>query len=311
MAKKDKDSVVETAKLVAGAAGRAGAKAADKVKKTATKTNAAVIEAIDENGNGEIDIEDIIIKGLKTPGVRINRTDFLKKELFKNYTQATIKDAVVFNPAHAGIPLEEVDKIADEVIKYERNCVSGISAALGAPGGAAMIATIPADIMQYYGYMLRTMQKLMYLYGFPEIELNTDGQVLDSEIMNALIICMGVMYGVAGANNALKAMAKALASGVEKKLLRAALTKGTFYPIVKKVASWFSVKMTKEVFAGFFKKSIPVVGGVLGGGITYASFKPCCDRLKATLRETKLSNPGLEEEPETEFDVIDVEPVTE
>ena len=311
MAKKDKDSVVETAKLVAGAAGRAGAKAADKVKKTATKTNAAVIEAIDENGNGEIDIEDIIIKGLKTPGVRINRTDFLKKELFKNYTQATIKDAVVFNPAHAGIPLEEVDKIADEVIKYERNCVSGISAALGAPGGAAMIATIPADIMQYYGYMLRTMQKLIYLYGFPEIELNTDGQVLDSEIMNALIICMGVMYGVAGANNALKAMAKALASGVEKKLLRAALTKGTFYPIVKKVASWFSVKMTKEVFAGFFKKSIPVVGGVLGGGITYASFKPCCDRLKATLRETKLSNPGLEEEPETEFDVIDVEPVTE
>ena len=188
MAKKDKDSVVETAKLVAGAAGRAGAKAADKVKKTATKTNAAVIEAIDENGNGDIDIEDIIIKGLKTPGVRINRTDFLKKELFKNYTQATIKDAVVFNPAHAGIPLEEVDKIADEVIKYERNCVSGISAALGAPGGAAMIATIPADIMQYYGYMLRTMQKLMYLYGFPEIELNTDGQVLDSEIMNALII---------------------------------------------------------------------------------------------------------------------------
>ena len=311
MAKKDKDSVVETAKLVAGAAGRAGAKAADKVKKTATKTNAAVIEAIDENGNGEIDIEDIIIKGLKTPGVRINRTDFLKKELFKNYTQATIKDAVVFNPAHAGIPLEEVDKIADEVIKYERNCVSGISAALGAPGGAAMIATIPADIMQYYGYMLRTMQKLMYLYGFPEIELNTDGQVLDSEIMNALIICMGVMYGVAGANNALKAMAKALASGVEKKLLRAALTKGTFYPIVKKVASWFSVKMTKEVFAGFFKKSIPVVGGVLGGGITYASFKPCCDRLKATLRETKLSNPGLEEEPETEFDVIDVEPAEE
>ena len=26
--------------------------------------------------------------------------------------------------------------------------------------------------------------------------------------------------------------------------------------------------MTKEVFAGFFKKAIPVVGGVIGGGIT-------------------------------------------
>ena len=54
-----------------------------------------------------------------------------------------------------------------------------------------------------------------------------------------------------------------------------------------------------------------VVGGVVGGGITYASFKPCCDRLKESLRETKLSNPGMEEEPETEFDVIDVEPAEE
>ena len=46
--------------------------------------------------------------------------------------------------------------------------VSGISAALGAPGGAAMAATIPTDIMQYYGYTLGA-QELMYLYGFPEI----------------------------------------------------------------------------------------------------------------------------------------------
>ena len=104
----------------------------------------------------------------------------------------------------------------------------------------------------------------MYLYGFPAIDLEEKGQVLDSETMNILIICLGVMYGAAGANNALKRMAKALAAGVEKQLLRKALTKGTIYPIVKSIAKWFSVKMTKEVFAGFFKKAIPVVGGVKG-----------------------------------------------
>ena len=53
------------------------------------------------------------------------------------------------------------------MINFERNCVSGISAALGMPGGVAMSATIPADIVQYYGYTLRAAQKLMYLYGFP------------------------------------------------------------------------------------------------------------------------------------------------
>lgn len=111
-------------------------------------------------------------------------------------------------------------------------------------------------------------------------------------MMNTLIICMGTMYGAAGANNALKAMAHALANGVEKKLLKAALTKGTVYPIVKQVASWFGKKMTKEVFAGFFKDAIPVVGGVIGGGITYMTFKPCCNKLKSTLQDTMLSNPA-------------------
>lgn len=49
--------------------------------------------------------------------------------------------------------------------------------------------------------------------------------------------------------------------------------------------------MTKDVFAGFFKHSLLVVGGVIGGGITYLSFKPCCDKLKASLQDTLLSNP--------------------
>ena len=113
------------------------------------------------------------------------------------------------------------------------------------------------------------------------------------------------MYGAVGTNNALKAIAKALAVGVEKKLLRTALTKGTIYPIVKSVAKWFSVKMTKDVFAGFFKKAIPVVGGVLGGGITFLSFKPCCDKLKASLQNTMLSNPNYNSKQEDDDFVIE------
>lgn len=271
---------------------KAAVTVANKTKDAATKSQQAILGAIDQNGNGEVDIEDVIIMGLKVPGIRIDRTTFLQKELQTKFPQEVIDDAIAHNPLHANIPTDTIDKIADEVIKYERACVSGISAALGMPGGVAMAATIPADIAQYYGYMLRATQKLMYLYGFPEIDVEEKGQTFDSETMNILIICMGVMYGAAGANNALKAVAKALAAGVEKQLLRKALTKGTIYPIVKSVAKWFSVKMTKEVFAGFFKKAIPVVGGVIGGGITFVSFKPCCDKLKASLQNTMLSNPN-------------------
>ncbi|MBQ8739141.1 MAG: hypothetical protein IJZ04_06550 [Clostridia bacterium] len=262
-----------------------------KKEKGIVKVKNSIVSAIDENGNGEIDVEDVVIKGLKIPGIRIKRDDFLQKSLFKKYPQETIDIAITENPMKANIPVEEIDKIAEDVIKFERNCVSGISTALGIPGGVAMVATIPADIAQYYGYLLRATQKLLYLYGFLEIDTTENGGKFDDGTMNTLIICFGIMYGTLGANNAIKAMAKALGTGVEKKLLKKALTKGVFFPLVKSVASWFGVNITKKVFAGFFKNAIPVAGGIIGGGITYIAFKPCCDKLKNSLRDTILSNP--------------------
>ena len=114
---------------------------------------------LDVNHDGNVDIVDIITLGLKTPGIKVNREQFLKKELTIHYDEETVKKAIAKTPVAAKIPAEDIDKIADAVIQYERYFVSGISTALGAPGGAAMVATIPADIIQYYGYMLRAAQK--------------------------------------------------------------------------------------------------------------------------------------------------------
>ena len=283
LAKETKNKVVQTSSKIV--------KETPKVYETSKEK---VVTAMDQNGDGELTIEDVIIAGLKFPGIKIKRDEFLKKEFSLHHTEKEIDDIINHNPAYANISTKEIDKIADDVIQYERLRVSGISTALSMPGGIAMVATLPTDIAQYYGYMLRAAQKLLYLYGFPEIDIK-DEQLLDSATMNTIIICMGVMYGVAGANTALKTMATALGKGVEKKLINTALTKGTIYPIVKSVSKWFNVRMTKEIFAGFFKKTIPVVGGVIGGGITYASFKPCCERLKNTLKETKLSNTNIDD----------------
>lgn len=279
---KIKTSIVNTSTIV-------GNKASEKIDITKEQ----LVKTLDQNGDNQVTIEDIIIMGLKIPGIKVNRAEFLKKEFIKYYPEEVISNIIIYNPSYESIPLETINKIADDVIQYERLCVSGISAALSVPGGITMVATLPTDIAQYYGYMLRATQKLLYLYGFPEIDIN-DEILLDSSTINTLIICMGVMYGVAGANSALKSMAKALAKGVEKKLINTALTKGTIYPIVKSVAKWFNVRMTKEVFAGFFKKTIPVVGGVIGGGITYLTFKPCCEKLKTTLQDTYLCNSNIE-----------------
>ena len=276
------------------AAGKAAWKAKqlkDSVADKANSTKDSIVHNLDQNGDGELGIDDIIVMAIKMPGIHITRASFLQKELFKNHPQHIIDKAIATTPAKAGISAEEIDRIANEVIRFERACVSGISVALGMPGGWAMAATIPADIAQYYGYTLRAVQKLLYLYGFPEIDADEEGLQLDSETINEIILCLGVMNGVAGANNVIKAMAKALAVGIEKQLMKKALTKGALFPLIKNIMKWFGVRLTKSLFTGAIKKAIPVVGGVVGGGITFASFKPCCVRLQKTLQDTMLSNP--------------------
>lgn len=299
-------TAVEKAKSAGKAIGAGSKTAVTKTKAAVDTTHDALVKAIDQDGNGMIDSTDLILIALKVPGVKVNREKFLRKELARHCSEDVIDKAVNETPAIAGIDSDLIDKLVDETIKFERNAVSGISAALGMPGGAAMVATIPADIAQYYGYMLRAAQKMMYFYGFPELDTSGDGVNIDTETINSLTVCLGIMYGVANANIALKAMAKALATGVEKQLMRRALTKGTIYPIVKSVAKWFGKRMTKEIFSGFFKKAIPVVGGIVGGGLTYATFKPCCNRLKKTLCDTSLSNPQYQmtEEEEKVYEAI-------
>ncbi len=274
-----------------------------KAKTSLEKTKNKAIETMDVNGDGSFDIEDVIVMGLRTPGIKISREQFLKKELKKKFSEEVIEKAIETNPCKAGIEVKEIDKIADQVIKFERNCVSGISAVLSAPVGPAMAVTIPTEIVQYYGYMLRATQKLMYLYGFPEINVEEKEDTFDSETINILIVCLGTMYGVAGANKAIKVMANGLGQGMGKKFMRANVQK-TIYPIIKNILKWFNFSLTKEVSKKAIENAVPVVGMVIGGTITFATFKPCCDRLKKSLQNTILSNPNYIKENE---DVIEVD----
>lgn len=151
----DKEKISEKIGDLTNDVGKIVANVSDKTKDIIIKSKESVVTVMDVNGDGKVDIEDIIILGLKTPGISINRSEFLLKELMKNYPKEVIDKAIATTPANAGISLEGINLIADNVIQFERTCVTGISAALGTPGGAAMAATIPADIIQYYGYMLR------------------------------------------------------------------------------------------------------------------------------------------------------------
>lgn len=71
-----------------------------------------------------------------------------------------------------------------------------------------------------------------------------------------------------------------------------ALTKGTIYPIVKKVATVLGVQMTKQIFAKSAAKIVPLVGAAVSGSLTFATFLPMSKRLRRHLASLPLTKPS-------------------
>lgn len=259
------------------------------------KMKNSITKAFDENGNGQIDIEDVIIKCMKIPGIKINREEFLRKEFGNKLSKEVVDKAIAENPMNAKIKPEFIDELANNVIKLERIQVSGISAALSAPGGLVGLATIPIDIAQNYGYLLRVLQKLLYLYGYPQLNFEYEGEFLDSESMGIVITCLGIMFGVGVANKLIHKLSPLLAEGLGKKFMNASANKILWYPALKKICKFFGCSLSKKVFEAVIKKSIPVIGFAIGGTITFFSFGPCCKKLQTQLKNTIFSNPNYVE----------------
>lgn len=236
----------------------------------------------------QIDFNKLLQSSLKLPLVHIDRDEFLEKELSKYCDSKIVKIAVENNPAYAGISSKIIDHIAKSSINYETLKVSTISFAAGIPGGFTMAASIPADITQYYAHILRIIQKLAYIYGWQSL-IEKD-KTIDDETSQILTLFTGVMFGVKGATSVVTKISGSIAQKVGKTLSQKTLTKGVIYPIVKKTATMIGVKMTKDIFAKSVSKVIPVVGGVVSGGITFASYKPMSVKFKKYLEKLDLAN---------------------
>ncbi|QHN30788.1 hypothetical protein GII32_10710 [Gordonia amarae] len=235
--------------------------------------------------------EQTLRASAQLPGVRINRTKFLRSELARFCPAGQVDQAVATSPAEAGVPIEVVNQIANSVIRNETSRVSTLSAAAGIPGGFAAFGTVPADLAQYYGHVLRVVQKLAYIYSWPEL-FDDESDGLDSATESMLTLFIGVMFGVNAAQAGVAQVSALIAKQMVKKLPQQALTKGVVYPVVKKVSTLLGVQMTKQIFAKSAAKIVPLVGAVVSGGLTLATFMPMSHRLKRHLATLPLTNPS-------------------
>lgn len=230
--------------------------------------------------NSNFSLTEVITTAIQIPGVKVNRETFLREQ-FKKERPAKLERIIAYGPVEASCERKQLQKMAKKLINERTALSTTASFAAGLPGGLAMAATIPADIIQFYGVALRMAQELAYLYGEGDL---WNGATIDNErVTNQLVLYCGVMLGVSGATQAVRVLSSKLAQQALKKLPQKALTKTFYYPIVKSIAKFFGAKMTKDVFAKGVSKAVPIIGGVVSGGMTFATMRPMGVRLAEAL----------------------------
>lgn len=227
----------------------------------------------------DIMLEEIICKAIQIPGVKVDRNKFLA-EIFSSKVDL-LENIINNGPIGVGITREEINNIANRLIMKRTNQSSIASFAAGIPGGLAMAATIPADILQFFGMSLRLAQELSYLYGADDLWEN--GKIDDEKVKNQLILYCGVMFGVSGAVSGVRVLSTQVAKTALKKIPQKALTKTFWYPMIKKICSFVGYTLTKKTLASGVSKAIPVIGGVISGTINFASMMPMARKLNDTL----------------------------
>ena len=233
--------------------------------------------------------QDIAIKVLqqvvKLPVVKVNREKFLVEKFSKELDKKDIAKLLEQGPPSL-LPQETLDRVARSCIKDNVLRASGTSVLAGLPGGILMALTIPTDVAQFYAFSLKLAQELGYIYGFDDLWASRND--LSEEAKNTLLLYLGVMLGVNGTAALLRAGGVAVAKQVMKTVPQKALTKTLWYPILKKVLKIFGVNLTKGGLAKGMGKFIPILGGIISGGLTFATMKPMGESLQQEL--SKLVN---------------------
>jgi hypothetical protein len=241
-------------------------------------------------GRGPEDVWNSVLRtALALPGAKVDRKAFLRKALSKHVTEKVLQSAIDTSPAAAGVSKNTIRHIATANIKWHRAGVSTLSFASGLPGGWWIAGTVPVDLIQFFWHLLVILQKLAYLYSWPELFSEDSELELDHETLLILTVFVGVMLGAEPAAKVVGDIAERAAAQVLKRLPREMLTKWGLYRLAREVAKRSGIRVTEDSFGRYLSRIVPILGGIISGTVTWISFSLMTSRLAAHLESLPLA----------------------
>ncbi len=197
----------------------------------------------------------------KLPVIKVDREVFLRKQ----FAKSPYLEQIVANGPPSVYKAESLRKKAEEIVK---NCTAKTSM-------ASFIAGIPANpaVMVAAGGI-----DIAYLFGEDNL-FDGDADELSDSAKIRIVAYMGAMLGASGAAALIAKTSQRVGLQLGKQVANRALTKTVWYPLVKKVAAFIGQKITKKTVEKTITKAMPLVGGVVSGGLTYVTFRPMGNRL--------------------------------
>ena len=211
-------------------------------------------------------IMEVIAKVSELPIVKVDRETFLRKT-FKDdpYIEDIIKDG-----PQSVYTVDSLQKKANSIIRGSTSKTALTSFLSGLPSNHFIAtAAAGADLTQYFGFSVNLAQKISYLFGMEELD-----KLSSEEAQARIMFIIGSMFGVDVAKNMLVRLILEAGEPIGKRVAAQAVTKTTWYPLIKKIASTIGKKITKQTVGNAVAKGFSVVGGLVSGGITFVTFRP-------------------------------------
>lgn len=227
--------------------------------------------------------DEVVAQAVRLPGSSVNRASYLAEVIGAKHAPTIVQASIQTTPAKAGLSPRQIEKIAKKSLGKDGRRTTVLSFAAGIPGGVAGAVTIPADLVQFYGYLIRAIQKLTYLYGWRDL---VHVQDIDEDVATAaaLVILLGVMSGVEQADAALARLARLRTSGAGDNALRTALAARSMQREVDEISAELTKRMARRLTGQVAGKAIPLVGGIVSGFVTGSGFDEMAKRLLTQLK---------------------------
>ncbi|HEX2915610.1 MAG TPA: EcsC family protein [Chloroflexia bacterium] len=179
------------------------------------------------------------------------------------------------------VPVRELDRLADRFVNNHRLMATGSGALLGFPGGALMIATIPADISTLAYYSFRSISGIAQSYGY------------ETRSEEGRAIALLLFAGATGLETITVAGSQVLLSNLTKNVLTKPYRDLILKRVINEVAKDLGLNVAKRGLSRF----VPVLGSVVGGTANYFFVTNVTDRAKNYYRMRLLESRSAPDEP--------------